>query len=71
MGTSYAHLVKAYLNNREPGKYTFTNRGVGGNRVVDMYARIKADLINLRPDLRRGIKDCKRMVRRIRSEINS
>ena len=50
MGTGYAHLVKAYLNNREPGKYTFTNRGVGGNRVVDMYARIKADLINLRPD---------------------
>ncbi len=27
------------------------NRAVSGNRVVDVYARIKADIINLKPDV--------------------
>ena len=26
------------------------NRGVGGKRIVDLYARVKADIINLEPD---------------------
>ena len=26
------------------------NRGVSGNHVVDLYARIKTDIINLKPD---------------------
>ena len=50
MGTGYPHLIKAYLNAREPQAYTFSNRGISGNRIVDLYARIKADIINLRPD---------------------
>ena len=50
LGVGYAHLVKAFLNNRDPGKYTFSNRGVSGNRIVDLYARIKSDIINLKPD---------------------
>jgi len=50
MGTGYPHLVKAFLNARDPEKYAFSNRGISGNRIVDLYARIKADIINLRPD---------------------
>ena len=34
-----------------PEKYDIVNRGISGNRVVDLYARIKADLWNLEPDV--------------------
>ena len=35
----------------EPGQYCFLNRGISGNRIADLYARIKLDLVNLRPDV--------------------
>ena len=50
-GNGYPTLVAGRLGYEEPGKYTFLNRGISGNRVVDLYARIKKDLINLRPDV--------------------
>ena len=50
MGNGYANLVKASLGTDCPNEYEFINRGVGGNRIVDMYARIKIDFINLKPD---------------------
>lgn len=50
-GSGYPTLVRAKLGFEEPGKYAFLNRGVSGNRVVDLYARIKIDLINLKPDV--------------------
>lgn len=50
-GNGYPTLVKGRLGLEEPGKYTFLNRGISGNRVVDLYARIKIDLINLKPDI--------------------
>jgi len=49
-GNGYATLVKASLGLDNPDDYVFINRGVGGNRIVDMYARIKTDFINLNPD---------------------
>lgn len=49
-GRGYPTLVKARLGFDCPGQYTFYNRGVSGNRVVDVYARIKRDILNLRPD---------------------
>ena len=51
LGNGYPTLVSARLGFEEPGKYTFLNRGISGNRVVDLYARIKIDLINLKPDV--------------------
>ena len=51
VGTGYVLLVKSALGFEEPGKYEFINRGVGGDRVVDVYARIKRDIINLKPDV--------------------
>jgi len=50
-GAGYPTLVKAKLGYEEPGKYEFLNRGISGNRIVDLYARIKIDLINLKPDV--------------------
>lgn len=49
-GRGYAHLVAASLGADCPGQYEFINRGISGNRVVDLYARIKVDFINLQPD---------------------
>ena len=49
-GRGYAHLVDAYLSCNEPYTYTCYNRGNSGNRVVNLYARIRKDMINLKPD---------------------
>ncbi len=51
VGIGYPLLVKASLGFEEPTKYEFKNRGVSGNRVVDVYARIKNEIINLKPDV--------------------
>jgi len=51
IGMGYPLLVKASLGFEEPGKYEFINRGISGNRIVDIYARMKADIINIKPDV--------------------
>ena len=51
LGLGYPTLVKAELGFDYPGQFTFYNRGISGNRIVDLYARIKADIINLKPDI--------------------
>ena len=50
IGTGYPRLTAAKLGFENPGEYTFYNRGISGNRIVDLYARIKLDIINLKPD---------------------
>lgn len=50
MGNGYPQLIKASLGMDCPDEYEFINRGVSGNRIVDLYARIKQDFINLKPD---------------------
>ena len=50
MGEGYPRLVEASLGMENPNEYEFINRGISGNRIVDLYARIKADFINLAPD---------------------
>ena len=49
-GFGYPTLVSAELLLDRPGEFNFINRGISGNRVVDLYARIKKDFINLKPD---------------------
>ena len=51
LGSGYAQLVAASLGFSEPGEHTFINKGISGNRVVDLYARIKRDIINYQPDV--------------------
>lgn len=50
LGDGYANLIKASLGFDNPGEYEFINRGINGNRIVDLYARMKLDFINLKPD---------------------
>ena len=50
-GSGYANYVTADLNYNFPGEYETINRAVSGNRIVDLYARIRVDLLNLKPDV--------------------
>lgn len=50
VGNGYPNLVKATLGYDNAGEYEFINKGVSGDRIVDLYARIKCDFINLKPD---------------------
>ncbi len=50
-GHGYATMVSGLLGAEEAGQHEFFNRGVSGNRVTDMYARIKDDCLNLNPDV--------------------
>lgn len=51
IGQGYAGLVCAELSYRRPHEYEIINRGISGNRIVDVYSRIKADGWNLNPDI--------------------
>jgi lysophospholipase L1-like esterase len=52
LGGGYVSLIAArQLAARPADGLTFLNRGISGNRIVDLYARIKADVINLKPQV--------------------
>lgn len=51
IGQGYAMLITAELGYKYPNEYEFVNRGISGNRIVDVYSRIKADAWNLNPDV--------------------
>lgn len=51
LGQGYVFLTAARLSTQRPGSYTFLNRGMPGNRIVDLYARIKSDVWNQEPEL--------------------
>lgn len=50
LGAGYAGMVAGELGAKYPYEYTFLNRGIGGNRIVDLHARVRRDMINLKPD---------------------
>lgn len=50
LGGGYPKLVGASLGCDFPNDYRFVNKGVSGNKIVDVYARIKSDIINIKPD---------------------
>ena len=50
-GVGYVNSVSATLKYENPEQYEIINRGISGNRVVDLYARIKADVWNHNPDV--------------------
>ena len=51
LGIGYATMTAGKIGLDYPGMYKFLNRGVSGNRSTDLYARIKNDTINLKPDI--------------------
>ncbi|MBR2374740.1 MAG: SGNH/GDSL hydrolase family protein [Clostridia bacterium] len=50
-GCGYPSFVAAELQSKFPGEYEIINRGNSGNRIVDLYARIKSDVWNQKPDV--------------------
>ncbi len=50
-GMGYAFVVTAQMSYEHPGEYQFVNRGNSGDRVVDVYARMKKDILNVKPDV--------------------
>ena len=51
LGAGYAFMTAGKIHMDYPGQYDCFNRGISGNRIVDLYARIKKDAINLQPDI--------------------
>lgn len=51
LGNGYVTMTAGRITFDYPGQYRCYNRGVSGNRSVDMYARIKRDVLNLKPDI--------------------
>ncbi len=52
MGTGYPSLVLARTVCDHPEtEWNFLNRGISGNRIVDLYARWRSDCLNLEPDV--------------------
>ncbi|MEK3884590.1 SGNH/GDSL hydrolase family protein [Paenibacillus sp. PL2-23] len=69
LGHGYANLIAARLGFQlaESG-HRFANRGLGGNRVSDLYARWNEDAFSLKPDLISiliGVNDAWRIVNRL------
>src|SRR3954447_2755189 len=51
-GHGYVHLIASRLGADYPERQlAFINRGISGNRVVDLYARWQEDTLNLKPDV--------------------
>ena len=50
LGSGYPMMVMGQLGLEEPSAHAYINRGISGNRSVDLYARIKVDILNLKPD---------------------
>lgn len=50
IGRGYPNMVAGHLGAAYPYQFCFINRGISGNRIVDLYARSKMDIINLKPD---------------------
>ena len=50
-GYGYSLFVAGELHFNAPQQYEIINRGIGGHRIVDLYARVKKDVWNLKPDV--------------------
>lgn len=51
LGYGYPLFVGCRLGLKYPGQVRCLNRGISGDRSVDVYARMKADIVNLAPDV--------------------
>lgn len=50
-GHGFVKFISGELIASDPTKYEIYNRGVSGNRIVDLYARVKSGVWNLQPDV--------------------
>ena len=49
-GMGYVNFVAAEILSKNPLNNTVINRGEGGDKIVDLYARIRRDVWNFEPD---------------------
>lgn len=49
-GYGYPNLFAAEFLKNRPHEFEFINRGISGDKIVEVYARMKEDIINLKPD---------------------
>ena len=51
-GAGYVHQIAATLSAQDPtDQLVFTNKGIGGNRIYDLEARLDADVLAHEPDI--------------------
>lgn len=50
LGCGYAFMLASEFDKKGNTEMNFINRGDSGDRITDVYARIKEDIINLKPD---------------------
>ena len=50
LGCGYAFFIASEFEKNNKENIRFINRGKSGDRITDVYARIKEDIINLNPD---------------------
>lgn len=50
-GTGFVFDIAAQLMYERPGYYQVLNRGVGGNKITDLYARYLNDVVSEKPDV--------------------
>lgn len=50
-GTGFVFDIAAQLMYKKPGYYQIVNRGVGGNKVTDLFARYQEDVVDEKPDI--------------------
>lgn len=50
-GSGYVRIIASELFKRNLEKYDILNKGIGGNRIVDMYARVNRDVWENKPDV--------------------
>ena len=50
-GFGYPFIVNSKFSEQNPNEHSYVNVGISGNRIVDLYARVKADVWNYNPDV--------------------
>lgn len=50
-GYNYTFFIAGELGVKKPNKHQILTRGISGNRIVDLYARFRADVLNDYPDV--------------------
>jgi len=62
MGHGYAYVINGRLGvDNINSNLKFINKGISGNRIVDLYARLQEDIINIKPDILSilvGVNEC-------------
>lgn len=50
VGCGYPGLIKGYLGKQYGSEYNVINRGISGNKIIDLLSRMKWDIVQRNPD---------------------